>query len=72
MSTGISSWLNPESITAIYPFVGTEVLLTIAGVVFWVWWHIKQIRDENRELDEAAAAHREEGLHNVMNRHNGG
>jgi hypothetical protein len=68
MSTGISSWSSPELITAIYPFVGTEVLLTIAGVVFWVWWHIKQIKDENRELEEAAIAHREEGIEKVMER----
>lgn len=66
MSTGISTWSNPDAITAIYPFVGSEVLLTIAGVVFWIWWHIKQIRDENRELEEAATAHQSEGLEKVM------
>lgn len=72
MSTGISSWSNPETIEAIYPFVGTEMLLTVAGVVFWVWWHVKQIRDENRELAEAAESHQNEGLHNVMDKHRGG
>lgn len=66
MSTGISSWSNPETIGAIYPFVGSEMLLTIAGVIFWIWWHIKQIRDENRELAEAAEAHRSAGLDKVM------
>ncbi|HAO24115.1 MULTISPECIES: hypothetical protein [unclassified Methylophaga] len=71
MSTGISSWANPDTIGAIYPFVGSEMLLTIAGVVFWIWWHIKQIRDENRELAEAAAAHRSAGLDKVMEQHRG-
>ena len=66
MSTGISSWSNPDAITAIYPFVGSEVLLTVAGVAFWIWWHIKQIRDENRELAEAAAAHQTAGVKKVM------
>ncbi len=37
MFTGISSWSNPESIGAIYPFVGTEMLLVIAAAVFWIW-----------------------------------
>jgi len=68
MSTGISSWANPETITAIYPFVGSEVLLTIAGVVFWIWWHVKQIRDENRLLEQAAMAHQDEGLEKLMQR----
>lgn len=71
MSTGISSWSSPDAITAIYPFVGSEVLLTIAGVAFWIWWHIKQIRDENRELAEAAAAHQSDGLVKVMEQHRG-
>lgn len=71
MSTGISSWANPDAIGAIYPFVGSEMLLTVAGVAFWIWWHIKQIRDENRELEEAAAAHRREGLDKVMEQHRG-
>ena len=34
-------------IGAIYPFQGTEVLLTIAGLVFWLGWHWFQIRREN-------------------------
>lgn len=66
MSTGISSWANPESITAIYPFVGTEVILVIAATIFWIWWHIKQIRVENRELEEQAAYYRKIGLHEAM------
>lgn len=68
MSTGISSWSNPETIGAMYPFVGTEVLLVIAAAVFWIWWHVKQIRDENRELEEAAAYFRRVGLREVMER----
>ncbi len=66
MSTGISSWSNPAEITAIYPFPGTEWLLVIAGFVFWIWWHVKQIRDENRALKDAAEHHRRYGLRKTM------
>ncbi len=66
MSTGISSWSNPAEITAIYPFPGTEWLLVIAGFVFWIWWHIKQIREENRALEEAAEYHRKHGVRKTM------
>lgn len=66
MSTGISSWSNPSEITAIYPFPGIEWLLVIAGFVFWIWWHIKQIREENRSLEEAAEHYRREGVRGTM------
>lgn len=66
MSTGISSWSNPSEITVIYPFPGTEWLLVIAGFVFWIWWHVKQIREENRALEEAAEYHRRHGVRRAM------
>ena len=37
-----------------YPFVGSEWLLTLLCVVFWLAWHSWQIRIENRELREEA------------------
>ncbi len=59
MSTGnVESWTgNMAEIGAAYPFVGIETPLMIAGVVFWVWWHICQLRSENRELEEAVKKH---------------
>lgn len=53
-TTPVESWQNVdgEAIGTIYPFVGIEVWLTIALVVFWVGWHIWQIRQENREIAE--------------------
>lgn len=66
MSTGISSWSNPAEITAIYPFPGTEWLLVIAGFVFWIWWHVKQIREENQALEEAAEYYRRHGVRQTM------
>ena len=54
MSTGVESW-SAESLAkmdAIYPFVGSEVLLTIFGVVIWIGWQIWQIKFENNSYDE--------------------
>jgi hypothetical protein len=65
MSTnGITSWaVDLANVGAIYPFQGTEVLLVLLGVIFWLSFHIVQIRQENEELegkdrtaDEAAEA----------------
>ncbi len=59
MSTGnVESWTgNMSEIGAVYPFVGMETTLMIAGIVFWVWWHICQVRSESRELEEEARKH---------------
>ena len=36
----------------IYPFVGSEGMLAIAGVIFWLWWHWKQAKIEDQQLKE--------------------
>ena len=38
-----------------YPFVGSETLLVVVVVVFWIAWHVVQLRVEHREYDEDAA-----------------
>ena len=52
MSTnGLTSWaVDLKDIGAIYPFQGTETILVIAGLAFWVLWHIVQIRQENADF----------------------
>ena len=51
MSTGlVDNWLNIDTFGAIYPFVGTELLLTVVGFAFWIGWHIVQIKKENAEF----------------------
>ena len=54
MSTGVESWSAEAvvKIDALYPFVGTEVILTAVTVVIWIGWHIWQIRFENKTYDE--------------------
>jgi hypothetical protein len=58
MSTnGMTSWaVDLKDIGAFYPFQGTEMLLVIALIVFWVGWHVLQIRQENREIAESIRA----------------
>ena len=53
MNTGlVDNWLNVDTFGPIYPFVGTEGLMAIVGIAFWVGWHIIQIRKENTEFKQ--------------------
>ena len=38
----------------LYPFVGWEVPMVIACLIFWVGWHYLQMRMENRGLESEA------------------
>jgi hypothetical protein len=52
MSTnGMTSWaVDLKDVGAIYPFQGYEVLMAIAGLIFWVGWHVIQMRQEDAEI----------------------
>ena len=51
MATGmVDNWVNIDTFGAIYPFVGSEVLLAILGYAFWIVWHIIQIKKEKTEF----------------------
>jgi hypothetical protein len=60
MSTnGMESWaVDLKNVGAIYPFQGSEVLLVILGLAFWIGWHIIQTRQETAELEADEAADR--------------
>ncbi|MFK8082745.1 MAG: hypothetical protein AB8B97_20895 [Granulosicoccus sp.] len=69
MSTGnVENWTgNIADIGAAYPFVGMETPLVIVGVVFWIGWHIVQLRAESRELEHEAREHgNAESLNRVL------
>ncbi len=55
MSTnGMSSWaVDLKDVGAIYPFQGTEVILVILGLAFWIGFHVLQARVEASELADA-------------------
>ena len=63
MNTGnIANWDgNLLDIGPIYPFVGWEGTMVVIGFIFWIGWHIMQIRAENRQHDEEAAKLRQAG-----------
>lgn len=50
MNPTIESWKGTfAEIGAAYPFVGSEMLLVVAAVVFWVAWHIIQLGQERAD-----------------------
>jgi len=49
----VTSWdVNIADLGAVYPMVGTEWLLVIIGVAFWIAWHVIQARIENKSYEE--------------------
>jgi len=63
MSTGnFANWDgNVMDIGPIYPFVGWEGLMVVLAVIFWVGWHVMQIKMENRQVDEETTALSKQG-----------
>ena len=45
----------------IYPWVGSEVAMVIVAFVFWIGWHVVQIRAESRRFTDEARALRQGG-----------
>jgi hypothetical protein len=61
MNTGnIANWDgNILDIGPIYPFVGWEGTMVVIAVIFWIGWHILQIRMENALHDTEAQSLRQ-------------
>ncbi len=50
-TTIIDSWATDISLLGpIYPFAGSEMAFVIAGVLFWISFHVLQLRTEAAEL----------------------
>lgn len=61
-TTIVDTWATDISaLGPIYPFAGSEFALWIAGLVFWIGFHILQARQERAEIarDSEAASHPE-------------
>ncbi len=71
MSTnGMTSWaVDLKDVGAIYPFQGTETLLVIIGLAFWIGWHVWQIRHENAELEAEKTRLNAERTRKAVNRY---
>lgn len=58
-TTAVETWAGADlsAIGPIYPMVGSEFILWILGLAFWIGFHILQSRIEKKEFeaDEAAA-----------------
>ena len=50
---------NMLDLGPLYPFVGWEGTMVILAVIFWIGWHIAQVRMENRVHDAEARRLRE-------------
>ena len=49
----ITTWSGTiADIGPMYPFVGDEKVMVVGIFVFWIVWHILQIRAEQREFEE--------------------
>ena len=71
MSTnGMTSWaVDLKDVGAIYPFQGSETLLVILGLAFWIGWHIWQIRHENAELEAERKRYSSEKAKSAIDRY---
>ena len=58
-TTIVETWAGVDITTLgpIYPMVGSEVILYIIGLIFWLGFHFRQAGIEAKEMaaDEAAA-----------------
>ena len=59
MSTGVESFANLDTLGAIYPMAGSEVILVIIGVIFWLGCLIWRIVSEKHEHEEIIKCARE-------------
>ncbi len=45
---GLDSWaVDLANVSAVYPFQGAEVIMTLIGVGLWILWHIIQLGAES-------------------------
>ena len=58
-TTQVETWAGADlsQIGPIYPMVGSEMILFLLGLAFWIAFHVMQARIEKKEMeaDEAAA-----------------
>jgi hypothetical protein len=62
MTMAFGNWDGTiTDIGPIYPWVGSEVAMVIVAFVFWIGWHVVQIRAESRRFADEARALRQGG-----------
>ncbi len=70
-TTAVETWVGTDisQLGPIYPMVGSEVILLIIGLVFWLGFHFAQAGIEKHELQEEEEVAKNPG---VLNRVFGG
>jgi hypothetical protein len=68
MTGNITDWNgNMTDIGPLYPFVGSEMVMVLLLIVFWIAWHVIQVRAETRQHEHEASLLRQgENLHRVL------
>ena len=57
LTIGLSSWaVDLEGAGAVYPFQGAEWFFVLLGVIFWIGFHVLQIRQEQQEVEHDVEA----------------
>ena len=57
LTIGLSDWaIDLEGAGAVYPFQGAEWLFVLLGVIFWIGFHVLQIRQERRDWEHHMSA----------------
>ena len=52
-TTPIDTWaVDLADVTLIYPWVGSEVIMAVVGIVLWLSWHVWQLKHENATYEE--------------------
>ena len=71
MSTiGLSSWaVDLANVGPVYPFQGAEWLMVIIGLVFWIGWHVIQMRQETEEYEGEASRTKSVDLRTTIDRY---
>lgn len=49
----METWaVDLADVGAVYPWQGSEVIMVVVAVVFWLLWHVKQLKAEKKEFAE--------------------
>ncbi len=57
-TTPVDTWaVDLADVTMIYPFVGSEVLMSRVAVALWIGWHIWQCKFESNTYKEDIEKH---------------
>jgi len=71
MSTiGYDSWaVDLAEVGAVYPFQGSEGLMVVLGVIFWIGWHRIQFVREGEHLEKARHLGDKEKIHDLLEKY---